>query len=636
MNSILVDKITQLKNAQDYECWYLVKHSTDFCNLCYIVEALKEQQLTKKYSNVEKAVDAKISQINTEKSLTLSNNYRALRVAAFFGLIKMTNSKYDDAIITSVFDEIKIKCNGDFEKKDLYQDIIDRQIEKLFVSSSIDEGKTGVRSDFAIYPIMFLYKILSEIGKSTGSYSITNVEYAYLVATTRKYEDFLDTMLLIKLCRNESSAETQLRAFDRKFDNRMNKAIELLSCLDCSNGHIAIKSGYEKYVAEKVFAYENGDYLFSDADYISFLCSSKKIAEVDEEEKEAEGNKMVQIDESKRVKGGRNIILYGVPGAGKSYTIETEYCKDEEKMERLVFHPDYTYSDFVGQILPSIDESGESKSIQYKFEPGPFTTLLKKAYRDPENKYYLIIEEINRGNAPAIFGDVFQLLDRKPDGTSMYGITNTDIAKIVYDDSNHKVRIPSNMSILCTMNTSDQNVFTLDTAFQRRWNMRLIENTFRDNDALANVKILDTTVTWKAFQETINEIILNTNVRLTSAEDKRLGTHFVVEEDLFYNEKADKGAGQEQIDARLENRRFAEKVIKYLWDDAFKFNRESLFNVRDNGTNNSLEAIIKSFLGAKGDARFDIFLDNIKRTMIDESQLKDEATGDADGTSETN
>ena len=346
-------------------------------------------------------------------------------------------------------------------------------------------------------------------------------------------------------------------------------------------------------------------------------------------------NKLV-VDESKRIKGGRNIILYGVPGAGKSYTIQKEYCKDEDKMERLVFHPDYTYSDFVGQILPSIDETGENKTIQYKFVPGPFTTLLKKAYRDPENRYYLIIEEINRGNAPAIFGDVFQLLDRDPNGTSMYGITNTDIAKIVYDDANHKVRVPSNMSILCTMNTSDQNVFTLDTAFQRRWNMRLIENTFRDNDALANVKILDTSVTWRVFQETINEIILNTNVRLTSAEDKRLGTHFVVEEDLFYNEKADNGDGQEQIDARLENRRFAEKVIKYLWDDAFKFNRESLFNVRDNGTNNSLEAIIRSFLKAKGDARFDIFLDNIKRTMIDESKPKDEATGDADGTSETN
>ena len=346
-------------------------------------------------------------------------------------------------------------------------------------------------------------------------------------------------------------------------------------------------------------------------------------------------NKLV-VDDSKRIKGGKNIIIYGVPGAGKSYTIKNEYCKDEDKMERLVFHPDYTYSDFVGQILPSIDESGESKTIQYKFEAGPFTTILKKAYRDPENKYYLVIEEINRGNAPAIFGDVFQLLDRKPDGTSMYGITNTDIAKIVYDDPNHKVRIPSNMSILCTMNTSDQNVFTLDTAFQRRWNMRLIENTFKENDVLANIKILDSSVTWRVFQETINEIILNTNVRLTSAEDKRLGTHFVVEEDLKYNDKADEGTGQEQIDAKLENRRFAEKVIKYLWDDAFKFNRESLFNVRDNGTNNSLEAIIRSFLGAKGDARFDIFLDNIKRTMIDESKPKDEATGDADGTSETN
>ena len=343
-----------------------------------------------------------------------------------------------------------------------------------------------------------------------------------------------------------------------------------------------------------------------------------------------------RVDDAHRIKGGGNIILYGVPGAGKSWTIEKEYCKDEDRMERLVFHPDYTYSDFVGQILPSIDEYGTNKSIQYKFVPGPFTTLLKKAYKDPCNKYYLVIEEINRGNAPAIFGDVFQLLDRDAVGTSSYGISNADIAKEVYNDPAHKVNIPSNMSILCTMNTSDQNVFTLDTAFQRRWNMRLIENSFRANDELANKNILDTNVKWKAFQETINEIILNTNVRLTSSEDKRLGTHFVKEEDLKYNEKADNGSGQEQIDAKLENRRFAEKVIKYLWDDAFKFNRESLFKVRDNDKNNSLEAIIKAFLEAKGDSRFDVFLDNIKDTMIKDSKPNSNANDVPNGSNKTN
>lgn len=200
---------------------------------------------------------------------------------------------------------------------------------------------------------------------------------------------------------------------------------------------------------------------------------------------------------------GRNILLYGVPGSGKSYTIKQEYCDDEERMECVVFHPDYTYSDFVGQILPNVTE----KVVNYEFKPGPFTRLLKKAYDNPSVEFFLIIEEINRGNAPAIFGDIFQLLDRNDKGESEYSISNTDIAKIVYGDETRKVRIPSNMTIIATMNTSDQNVFTLDTAFQRRWSMRMIENDM-GKVKYADNKILDSDITWKQFNTVINDIIL--------------------------------------------------------------------------------------------------------------------------------
>ena len=347
--------------------------------------------------------------------------------------------------------------------------------------------------------------------------------------------------------------------------------------------------------------------------------------------------------ETTRLSCGRNVLLYGVPGSGKSWTIEHEYVKPTSKVERLVFHPDYTYSDFVGQILPCVDDDGQ---VSYKFTPGPFTNILREAYLHPQDEYILVIEEINRGNAPAIFGEIFQLLDRKVDdedssnsypiGTSEYGITNANIAQIVYGDPTHKVRIPSNLSIIGTMNTSDQNVFTLDTAFQRRWQMRLIENSFDNVEkAQADAKILDTGITWKNFCTAMNEIIIKNCVRTTSSEDKRLGVYFIYHRDLNFNNKMGSLASGEYDDLRAkerdktiseeergrlstirtaikQNRIFPEKVIKYLWDDAFKYNREAIFEY---GTYASLEAVIRKFMYSDKEERFSIFISSVREAI---------------------
>lgn len=369
--------------------------------------------------------------------------------------------------------------------------------------------------------------------------------------------------------------------------------------------------------------------------FLDELLQKKTEAKQEEHDK----NSKIDYDTFPRLEIGANVLLYGVPGSGKSWTIEHEYCKKDSNVERLVFHPDYTYSDFIGQILPNVAEDGQ---VSYKFTPGPFTNILNDAYRNPDKEYILIIEEINRGNAPAIFGEVFQLLDRKteiqdkdddgfPIGTSEYGITNANIAKIVYSDSRHKVRIPSNLSIIGTMNTSDQNVFTLDTAFQRRWDMRLIENNFDNVDKeLADAKILDTTVTWRNFCTAINDVVIGNSARMTSSEDKRLGAYFVHLRDLqmdenmgdlkYYDELRKKESAKTLVDfekiqlettraAMKQNRKFPEKVIKYLWDDAFKFNREIVFETSEY---QSLEQVIKAFMYAEGLERFDMFKENIK------------------------
>ena len=338
------------------------------------------------------------------------------------------------------------------------------------------------------------------------------------------------------------------------------------------------------------------------------------------------------VDETKRLKGGENVIVYGVPGAGKSHLVTYEYLnggKNEEYYERLVFHPDYTYSDFVGQIMPIVDKD---KNITYDFVPGPFTRLLKKAYSNPEHKYYLVIEEINRGNAAAIFGDIFQLLDRKTSGESDYRITNKDIARVVYGEkrSDEKIYIPSNMSIICTMNTSDQNVFTLDTAFQRRWVMRQVSNSFEDDTSgIGDAKILDSGLTWKQFCEAINKEILDKSQALSSSEDKRLGTHFVRAEDLKYDPNENSSDQNIKIKAQGQNRLFAEKVIKYLWDDVYKYDRSSLFD----SNYKSLEQVINDFKKSTRIERFNIFKQDVReslKNMIDPNNNQNNGSKNGD------
>jgi len=300
-------------------------------------------------------------------------------------------------------------------------------------------------------------------------------------------------------------------------------------------------------------------------------------------------------------KVGENVILYGVPGCGKSHTIKTEYCNDKRFMERVVFHPDYTYSDFIGQILPVINKINGEENITYKFTAGPFTKILKDAIDDNEGRmHYLVIEEINRGNAPAIFGEVFQLLDRE-NGESEYGITNFDIADYVYGDKTQEVIIPKNLTILATMNTADQNVFTLDTAFKRRWVMRSIKNDVAACDH-ANECIAGTNVTWYSFAKKINDTIIDVSDGNLSSEDNRLGAYFVKSEDL------------------KSRKVFGEKVLMYLWNDAFKYDRDTVFNSEYKTLEDLLSAFeTKGFSVFNSNLAFDEYVEN-STEKVDEAE----------------
>lgn len=290
-------------------------------------------------------------------------------------------------------------------------------------------------------------------------------------------------------------------------------------------------------------------------------------------------------------------ILFGIPGCGKSYHIDykilgkdkdtKEYCGNykKENIIRTTFFQDYSNTDFIGQILPKVtkNENGDSV-VEYSFNPGPFTLALIQAIKNPTKKVALVIEEINRGNAPAIFGDIFQLLDRDDDSISQYGIINVGIIDYLnslnfdVDGENvnyifNEIKIPGNMDIFATMNTSDQNVYTLDTAFTRRWTKERIPNDFGDNEKIKNKSVPGMNkYTWSEFVNSINSYIDDHLDDLQVNEDKKIGAFFVSLTTL------------DDVDE------FAYKVLDYLWSDVSKLDHNVIFN-----NYKTFESLIKDY-----------------------------------------
>ena len=325
------------------------------------------------------------------------------------------------------------------------------------------------------------------------------------------------------------------------------------------------------------------------------------------------------IDEQKNKNTGNpsyyQNILFGAPGTGKSFKIddpEKGYGLkdvDESRKFRTTFHPDYDYAQFVGAYKPK----KEGEKITYSFVPQVFAKAYAAAWkqylqRDSRDsigasplqndsgkdiQVYLVIEEINRGNCAQIFGDIFQLLDRDGEGFSQYSIDadcdfatwlkEDSILKTVWSDYETKVgdgklKLPPNLNILATMNTSDQSLFPMDSAFKRRFDWEYVPISFTDEEgnekeaAKYEIEVFDKDGTpckregdkpylWKDFVEKINTKILD----ITKSEDKQLGEFFI---------KPDSGNV-------ISNKRFLGKVMFYLWNEVCKdeHENESFFRV---------------------------------------------------------
>lgn len=363
-------------------------------------------------------------------------------------------------------------------------------------------------------------------------------------------------------------------------------SFDIYSCVHSKELQDIIDSLYNN---KEFMQYEKtGSYQYSNAlkTYMRFLCA-----------------KEIFSNEAKKVKLPSNLTLqqiyYGAPGTGKSKTIKD--LTFGESVIRTTFHPDSDYASFVGTYKPITEEVDlrdcygkkvideetnevvKEERIAYKFIPQAFLEAYVEAWKKlgSSKKQYLIIEEINRGNCAQIFGDLFQLLDRNEYGFSDYPIvadkdmqkylekefagweiTNKDEINQLYGEANmvnlimkgERLVLPSNLYIWATMNTSDQSLFPIDSAFKRRWDWKYVsirEGRDKETNAPLNwyINTGDKQYKWWSFISKVNELIGS----LTNSEDKKLGYFFC---------KAKDG----EIDADL----FVSKVIFYLWNDVFK------------------------------------------------------------------
>ena len=304
----------------------------------------------------------------------------------------------------------------------------------------------------------------------------------------------------------------------------------------------------------------------------------------------------------------RNVIYFGAPGTGKSYNLnkdKEDLIEDENDYERVTFHPDYSYANFVGTYKPV----PKADSISYEYVPGPFMRSLVKSLKNPEKPFLLIIEEINRSNVAAVFGDVFQLLDRDKNNESRYSIETTEdmrnYLKAELNEEYEKIKIPSNMFIWATMNSADQGVFPMDTAFKRRWDFKYFGINYNE-ELIKHIKvnINNQEISWNDLRKAINNELLSNRIN----EDKLLGPFFA------FNEYLDEELSDEEFKEIFKN-----KIIMYLFEDAAKAKRNDLFSgAREN--NNVIYSRVCELFDIIG---IEIFCDNIKDELLssDEEEI---------------
>jgi len=349
-----------------------------------------------------------------------------------------------------------------------------------------------------------------------------------------------------------------------------------------------MSSDTRRFFEERVKAFNDDDFVYFTSQWtnkskngrkLSLVNFNKFLSEISSNTlRIIENGKIYKLLEVKQPEKGKfynkNVIFFGAPGTGKSHEVK-EILKDTspENFQRIIFHPEYDYTSFVGGYKPVtvFNEAKKENEIQYNFQPEVFMNMYVKSWQNEQQHFYLAIEEINRGNCAEIFGDIFQLLDRNPE----YSITpSNNLQKYLemilgFENKgfkNGKMIMPENLTILATMNTSDQSLFPMDSAFKRRWDWEYVpiitpaDENDSSSDSYGFVVMLNDNegFRWIDFMEQINRHIASPYIGM----DKCLGNYFI----------------KPDATGKIEIRSFIHKVIFYLWNDVFKDEENEIFD----------------------------------------------------------
>lgn len=550
MTKLSDNKLSKLKSlGSQGGFWYITKQNLIFRDLCFMAKIL-ETWNDRKEENYQSFFD-RYKTLPDYGALTSDLAHRATKNCEYIGLT-VPSDKYSAQNLTPFYFALSKMCDGDFNKLSSYPQIVDKQLERMYIDS---QTNSVYSVNFKICPFMFLFKVLLLLGDITKSFKITKTEFKLFVATAQTWSEYFEVVESILRYRNDAEYRAECDKNNNKVsDSRYQVLAQNHSQLEVDGNNISIKDSEIKNVRRKVAEYELSEKVQSADD----IYSAESIAS----------------DPLQK-------IYYGAPGTGKSHEVKKqtgEQVSENEEIDlpnvfRTTFHPDTDYAAFVGCYKPTMRKTGkkhqvdgkdvDDEEIIYEYVPQVFADAYIYAYNNPTIPTYLVIEEINRGNCAQIFGDLFQLLDRK-DGKSEYKIkADKDLAKYLNETKDKdgqdllkdkegikdgKLCLPANLHILATMNTSDQSLFPMDSAFKRRWEWEYVPINYAEDikSGKFEIKIGDKTYSWVKFIEEVNKRIF----KLTQSEDKQMGNFF--------------------IKHSVDEKEFKSKVMFYLWYEVLR------------------------------------------------------------------